>query len=266
MAPRIAARPLQHSRSHDYKHLIRRWRAACRLRGLRLASYAEADGFPLFVAETRRPRPHVPWIYVSTGIHGDESAATEGALAWLSRTRLSFDSFNLLAFPCLNPWGLVNNSRLDAAGRDLNRTYHDASIQPTGAHLALLAGRRFDLALTLHEDYDADGIYIYEVKGSPSYLAEQLLDAARPHVPSDTRRNIEGRPARSGVVRRALDPGEMPFFPEAFTLHFHHARRTFTIETPSEFSIDTRVAAQIAVIDRAISLTLTQPPASSLSN
>src|SRR3712207_8217480 len=30
----------------------------------------------------------------------------------------------LLIFPCLNPWGLVNNTRADAEGRDLNRLFH----------------------------------------------------------------------------------------------------------------------------------------------
>lgn len=258
MPARRAAKPLQHDRTHDYAHLIRRWRAACRTRGLRLSAYSEVSGYPLFVAETRRPRADRPWVYLSAGIHGDESAATEGALAWLTQTRLGFDAFNLLAFPCLNPWGLVNNSRLDAEGRDLNRTYHDPGIPPTGAHLARLHDRRFDLALTLHEDYDATGIYIYEVKGPTPHWAEQLIEAARPHVPADTRRSIEGRAARNGVVRRKLDPALMPHFPEAFTLHFHHAARTFTVETPSEAGIDARVAAQVAVIERAVRLCLAE--------
>lgn len=255
----MAVSPIRHPRTHDYGHLIRRWRSAARARGLRLTPYAAASGYELFYIEPRRPRPDRPWIYVSAGIHGDESAATEGLLEWVTATAQDFAAFNLLAFPCLNPWGLVNNSRLDADGRDLNRTYHDDAVPATAAHRAVLADRRLALALTLHEDYDANGIYVYEIKGPRPYWAEDLLAAAARHVPVDTRRTIEGRSSRAGIVRRTLTPEMMPQFPEAFLLTFRHADRTFTIETPSEAHIDARIAAQIAVMERAVDLCLRQP-------
>lgn len=254
-----AAKPILHPRSHDYGHLIRRWRSAARARGLALTPYASASGYELFLAENRRPLANRPWIYVSAGIHGDEPAATEAALEWVNTTNQPFDEFNLLVFPCLNPWGLVNNSRLDADGRDLNRTYHEDVVPTTAAHKIRLAGRRFELALTLHEDYDANGIYIYEVRNRKPFWAEVLLAAAASHVPVDNRRSIEGRSSRAGIVRRAVNPEMMPHFPEAFTLHFEHAARTFTVETPSEAHLDARIAAQVAVIDRAVELCLKQP-------
>lgn len=263
------ALPIKYHRAHDYGHLVRRWRSASRARGLRLTPYASASGYDLFYAATRRPAPGKPWIYLSAGIHGDEAGATEGCLEWLATTRLAFDRFNLLAFPCLNPWGLVNNCRLDADGRDLNRTYHDDTVPQTAAHKAILAehatrhgiaGRRpLALALALHEDYDANGVYIYELKDHRPYWAEELLAAAAPHVPADTRRSIEGRSSKAGIVRRKITPDIMPQHPEAFTLHFQYAERTFTAETPSEAHLDARVAAQVAVIERAIRLCLGRP-------
>ncbi len=258
--PRV--QPIQHSRSHDYGHLIRRWRSAARTRGLRLTPYASASGYALYYAETRRPAADRPWVYLSAGIHGDESGATEGLLAWLTSTRLAFADFNLLAFPCLNPWGLVNNSRTDAEGRDLNRTYQDDSVPQTAAHKALLVGRRFAFALAMHEDYDATGAYIYEIKSQTPYWAEALLTAAARHVPVDTRRSIEGRSNRAGIVRRSIDVASMPLHPEAFTLHFEHADRTFTAETPSEAHLDSRTAAQQAIVEAAIRLCLGRPPSS----
>ena len=267
------AQPITHFRAHDYGHLIRRWRSVARARGLRLTPYAAASGYELFYAETRRPNPARPWIYLSAGIHGDEAGATEGCLEWLATTRLALDRFNLVAFPCLNPWGLVNNCRLDADGRDLNRTYHDDAVPQTAAHKAVLADhaarhgcpRPFALALTLHEDYDANGLYIYEIKDHRPYWAEELLAAAARHVPHDTRRTIEGRGSRAGIVRRKITPDMMPQHPEAFTLHFHYAERTFTAETPSEAHLDARVAAQAPVIERAVQLTLGRPLATARS-
>jgi hypothetical protein len=261
--------PIKHHRSHDYGHLIRRWRSVARVRGLRLTPYAAASGYELYYAETRQPDPARPWVYLSAGIHGDEPAATEGCLEWLATTGLAPDRCNLLAFPCLNPWGLVNNCRLDAEGRDLNRTYHDDAVPQTAAHKTVLAahaarhgapGRRpLALALTLHEDYDANGLYIYEIKDRRPHWAEELLAAAARHVPADSRRSIEGRSSRAGIVRRKITPDMMPLHPEAFTLHFQYAERTFTAETPSEAHLDARVAAQVAVIERAIQLCLGRP-------
>ena len=254
------ARPIKHIRSHDYGHLIRRWRTVARARGLRLVPYASASGYELFYAETRRPIPELPCIYLSAGIHGDESASTEACLEWMATTRLTARDFNVMIFPCLNPWGLVNNRRTDENGRDLNRTYHDDAVPQTAAHKAALAGRQFRLALALHEDYDANGVYIYEVRAARPYWAGDILRAAARHIPADTRRTIEGRGSRAGIVRRPIDLALMPEHPEAFVLYFHHADRIFTIETPSEAHIDVRVTAHVAMVECAVRLALGKPP------
>jgi len=245
---------LRHTRAHEYPHLIRRWRQVARATGLILSPYAASGGWDLFYLEPRRPRPDAPSIYLSAGIHGDEAGATDGLLEWATMNPDLLKTLNLLIFPCLNPWGLVNNCRMDAEGRDLNRGFHNRTIPQIDAQLRVMAERRFDLALTLHEDYDALGMYIYEVPGRPGHWAETLLQAAARHVPTDTRKKIEGSSARAGVVRRAIKPHLMPNWPEAFVLHFHHAARTFTIETPSEFFLDDRVAAHMAVVTKAVVL------------
>lgn len=250
------AAPFHHSRVHDYRHLIRRWQSVCRWRKLALTAYASASGYEIYFAETKRPAAGRPWVYLSAGIHGDEPASTEGLLEWAASETSSAGDCNLLIFPCLNPWGLVNNTRTDEDGRDLNRTYHEDIVPQTAAHRALLAGRHFDLAIMLHEDYDANGIYIYEIKTGRDHWGEELIRAAAGHVPIDTRRSIEGRGSRAGIVRRAIRPDTMPHHPEAFLLHFANNARTFTIETPSEAHIDARVTAQAAVLDRAARRTI----------
>jgi len=40
--------------------------------------------------------------------------------------------------------------------------------------------------------------------------------------------------------------------PEAVYLHLHHAKRVFTIETPSEFALDDRVHAHVAMIEQCL--------------
>jgi protein MpaA len=154
----------------------------------------------------------------------------------------------------LNPWGLVNNSRRDPDGRDLNRSFHTSAVPQIAAQMQWLTGCAFDLALNLHEDYDAIGLYIYELQRVKPYWAELLLEAAARYIPPDPRKKIEGRAARTGVVRRTITPDLMPEWPEAFVLYFQNAVRIFTIETPSEFHLDDRVSAQIALISKAVEL------------
>lgn len=250
----VTRRNLLHPQAHDYPHLIRRWRKLAPKAGLRLEKYASAGGYDLFCLVSRRSAPEAPSMYFSAGVHGDEAAATEGLIEWAEKNPRILQESQVLIFPCVNAWGLVNNCRRDADGRDLNRSFHLNSVPQIAAQLQRLTGRRFDLAMTLHEDYDARGAYIYEVPRQKPYWAEKLLLAAARHVPSDPRRSIEGRAARGGVIRPAVRRDSMPEWPEAFALYFGNAARVFTVETPSEFHLDDRIAAQAAILAKAAAL------------
>lgn len=247
---------LRFSRAHDYHHLVARWRVVAKKAGLRMTKFAEAGGYDLYCIKSSVAvaTQTVPSIYLSAGIHGDEPASTEGLLLWAQKNPTLLRRLNLLIFPCLNPWGLVGNCRLNADGRDLNRAFHDDAIPQIAAQKKIMGRRRFDLALNMHEDYDAIGLYGYEVPGPKPHWGEQILRAASRHLPIDNRRHIEGRAASRGVVRRAIKMDDMPDWPEAFVLHLLHSHRVFTFETPSEFHLDARIKAQAAIIAESIRL------------
>ena len=143
--------------------------------------------------------------------------------------------------------------RTDAKGRDLNRGYRKATLPQIRAHLKELKNLTFDIALSLHEDYDAYGLYLFEALQQRPHWGEALLESATPFLPLETRKLIDGHSrCHLGIVRRRIHHELLPDFPEAFILTFHHARHTLTIETPSEFSIEKRVQAQTAIIQRAV--------------
>jgi hypothetical protein len=214
---------------------------------------ATGPQFALYSVRTKR-LPREGTIYISAGIHGDEPAGPEALITWAEKNTRLLRRRPFLLVPCINPWGLVNNSRTDSQKRDLNRSFQNDAIAEIAALKRAMGRRRFSLALTLHEDYDGQGIYIYEIQGACPGWGEALLEAARPHVPADLRRVIEGREAVRGLVRRPLD---MKLFkqiglPEAVYLHLQACPRVFTIETPSEFGLDRRVRAHVAVIDECL--------------
>ncbi|MDD5349444.1 MAG: M14 family metallocarboxypeptidase [Chthoniobacteraceae bacterium] len=241
-------------RCHDYPFLMRRWRKVARAARLEMTAFAEADGFPVW--RLASSGADEGGVYLSAGIHGDEPAATEGLIGWAEQNIPLLRRVPCLVFPCLNPWGLVHNTRTDAEGQDLNRTFQHDGVPHIGALKAYLQTRRFRLALTLHEDFDGRGLYLYELERRVPFWGEDLVEIARPLIPIEGRTLIDGRRAtRAGLMRRKLTAAVLrrfPALPEAVYLHLHHTVRTFTFETPSEFALDQRVRVQVALIAECV--------------
>jgi murein peptide amidase A len=241
-------------RAHDYRHLIARWHAVAKASGLAMKSFAETTGHKLYFLKSK-PLGAAGGVYISAGIHGDEPAATEALVAWAEKNARTLSQLPCILFPCLNPWGLANNTRTNEAGLDLNRLFHRDDLPVIHAVKSLIAPHHFDVALMLHEDYDAQGYYIYETERDRPFLAERLLKTATPFIPPDMREKIDGRkPTKPGIVRRRIDMRRFSAigFPEAIYLHLQRSRRTFTVETPSEFALDRRVAAHVAAIGECV--------------
>jgi hypothetical protein len=103
----------------------------------------------------------------------------------------------------------------------------------------------------MHEDYDAKGVYLYEVRRGRRGFGETLLERAAKIVPLDPRRKIDISMAKNGLIRRRISPKKFETMghPEAIWLHLFHSENTFTFETPSEAALELRVRAHMAVLD-----------------
>ncbi len=241
-------------RVHHYKSLMRRWRKVAAESGLKLCKLSPTAEPEVYYVKSPS-LAETGGVYLSTGIHGDEPAGPEALVTWAEKNAKRLARMPCILLPCLNPWGLINNSRIDQGGRDLNRTFHTDDVPAIQMLKALVKSYRFALSLTLHEDYDAQGLYMYEISHAKPTWGDELLDAARPFVPRDPRPMIEGRRAKMGLVRRRIvDKTKFPLVPEALYLHWNKCERSITIETPSEFDIGLRVGAHIAVIEKCLEL------------
>jgi hypothetical protein len=248
----------QTHRAHDYLYLARRWKSLARRAQLGCESFATSDEYELLCV--RSPALETTQgIYLSAGIHGDEPASTEGLYLWAELNLKYLRRLPLFLLPCLNPWGLVHNTRVDADGRDLNRSYHLDNVPEIKAQKELLKGYSFSLSMCLHEDYDAQGVYLYEVRQGGSAdrpIGLELLTAAGYYVPIDLRKKIEGRRALQGSIKRRIRVKQYPVMPEAAYLAFNHSHHTITFETPSEYELGSRVQAHAAAIQRAVEIVL----------
>jgi protein MpaA len=103
---------MNNHRAHDYRFLIRRWRAVARKAGLSLRPLAQAGDYPLYFLRSKALQTS-GGLYISAGIHGDEPAGTEALISWAEENAGRLNTLPLLLLPCLNPWGLINNRRHD---------------------------------------------------------------------------------------------------------------------------------------------------------
>ena len=238
---------------HDYSFLLKRWKRLARKWGLSGQVFATGDDFDLMCFRSST-LGKTGGIYLSAGIHGDEPATPESLYQWAELHGPVLRELPLLIFPCLNPWGLVHNRRTDSQNCDLNRCYHLSDVPRIQAQKELLRGYTFRLAMCLHEDYDAQGVYLYEIRNKLTTFGQELLFAAGYYIPVDLRRMIEGRRAQQGWIARRVNLKKFPEVAEAIYLALHHSERTITAETPSEYDLGKRIEAQIAMIKRAIEL------------
>jgi predicted deacylase len=208
-----------------------------------------------FTALRRPAFPPRKRLYISTGIHGDEPAGPLAMRQLIEEDRWPNDAA-LWVCPCLNPTGFPLNQRENSQGIDLNRDYRHFQSAEVRAHAAWLERQPgFDVALCLHEDWEAQGFYLYELNpdSRPSF-AEKMVEAAGKVCPIDLSSRIEGREAHHGIIRPKINLAERPQWPEAFYLITHKTRLSYTLEAPSDYPLSTRVAALVAAVRAALEL------------
>jgi hypothetical protein len=192
-------------------------------------------------------------VYISAGIHGDEPA---GPLALLEMIQADAwpAGVEFWLCPCLNPTGFFLNTRENEDRKDLNRDYRNSETGEVAAHIRWLERQPdFDMAFCLHEDWEAQGFYLYELNPDqrPS-LAETMVQAVAAECPIDQSPVIEGREAKGGIINPDLDPASRPLWPEAFWLLQNRCRLVYTLEAPSDFPLAGRVRALVVAMQAAL--------------
>ncbi|MBL9212726.1 MAG: M14 family metallocarboxypeptidase [Opitutaceae bacterium] len=222
-------------------------------RGFRVEHFGRVDGIPQ-LALTRRTAGPRPRIYLSAGIHGDEPAPPLALLDLLEAG--CFDErATWFICPLLNPAGFVARTRGNGAGLDLNRDYRHRLSAEIQAHTRWLnAQPNFDLALCLHEDWESEGFYLYEITAQPHpVLARAIVHAVAAVCPIEAATTIDGRDVTEpGIIHPAADPHLRDQWPESIYLHAHHTPLGYTLETPSSRPLAQRIAAQRLAITTAL--------------
>lgn len=139
------------------------------------------DGEPVYRIDIPSRSPGAKKILITAGVHGNESVTTATILELIPylayNTRIRND-FDIVIYPNMNPWGLINNQRKLGNGIDYNRTFAKGEEQQiTKLFKASLRDQQFDLGLDLHESYFRDSFFIIRgQRGDNRYLADVFAD------------------------------------------------------------------------------------------
>ncbi len=240
------------SLSFHWPEFLPAFEGAARQAGFASAVLNETAAGPLKVWE--RPAEG-PRVYLSAGIHGDEPA---GPLALLKLMGEGFFSSGIdwAICPALNPVGLATARRENAAGVDLNRDYRLRKCAEVAAHAAWLeAGALPALFLSLHEDWESLGFYLYEINLADDQprRSRDIIAAAGNWFEPEFGPEIDGHvPREAGWIFHEAEADLPEAWPEAIFLAKLGCPLSFTFETPSHAGLTSRVEAQCAAVRAAM--------------
>jgi len=241
------------SRVRDYREVVARLGALPR-RDWRVKRVASIAGYPWFCVE-RIESKRAPTVMLSAGMHGEEPAGVEGVLRWLEQGNPG--NVNWFVLPCINPFGWERNRRTNAQQCDINRQFHRDTETPEAELIKrLVRGRRFRFSMEFHEDVDATGFYLYELRRQSPYVGEKILRAVERVVPINHDKIIDGNEATGrGLIRRDAGTNFMRTrrrWPMAFHLFLNCTDHILGSETAVHLPVKQRARAHNAALAAAL--------------
>lgn len=116
--------------------------------------------YPVFMIRSRDFDEKKKTILITGGVHGYETSGVHGALAFMEREVKNYaQSFNVVCFPCISPWGYETINRWNHRAIDPNRSFCENSPAEE-CSLFLNAVRSLNTEIyahfDLHETTDTD--------------------------------------------------------------------------------------------------------------
>ncbi|ELE8120819.1 M14 family metallocarboxypeptidase [Vibrio fluvialis] len=119
----------------------------------------DAVRYPLFCLKTRDWQDDKPTILITGGVHGYETSGVHGALKFLATEAKRYEThFNIVAAPCISPWGYETINRWNPNAIDPNRSFYADTPAEESANLMALVATLPNVLMhiDLHETTDTD--------------------------------------------------------------------------------------------------------------
>lgn len=206
------------------------------------------EGHP--VHRIRAGSPQGSRLLLTGGVHGDEPAGVEAVLRFVEEDMDSWlGQVAFTAIPCVNPVGYVRGTRENGAGADVNRSFESDDVPEAQLLKEALEGCRADAFVDCHEDWEADGFYMYEGPRQGRAVGPAVIAAVEERASIDPDSGEESEPMSRGVYEISPSWGRQGLAP--YVLH-GHAARACIFETPTKWPLEQRAAVHRVALDAAL--------------
>lgn len=206
------------------------------------------DGHPVHCI--RAGHPQRLRVLLTGGVHGDEPAGVEAVLCFVEEDMDPWlGEVEFTVVPCVNPVGYVRDTRENGAGVDINRSFEGGDVPEVQLLKETLEGCRVDAFVDCHEDWEADGFYMYEGLRQGSAVGPAVIAAVEECVAIDPDSGEDSEPVSRGVYEISPSWGRQGLAP--YVLH-GHASRACIFETTTKWPLERRVTAHRVAVDAAL--------------
>jgi len=246
-----------------YDALVSAWKSLRGTDGISVREVACVGASRTMLAAEIAGPAGAPTIALSAGVHGDEPAGP-WALHAIVRDGLLDPRYSYRLWPCTNPSGYVRDTRENAEGNDINRSFNGGGKTPEARAIVIAnRDRKFALTIDLHEDFEAAGFYCYEPfidgtaplgsaivramdeNGLPVQDLEDHFDLGYPPEARHLRTLERGRALPDPAAERAFFDGT----PYSLYMLRRAAKRALTFESPRILPWQDRIAMhRLAVV------------------
>lgn len=226
---------------HDFTNLKSKFEEACLNNNCSFEVLSkDSQGNDIFCC--RGPETKGKKVCIISGLHGDEPGGPYGVLEFFKKDNIEKLKNNILLLPVMNPHGFENGSREDDKGADLNRKWHRKdSKEPVKTVKDVVTSFNSDLILSLHEDSNADGFYLYPSEGIEKSIVSYLKKFLHTIFDPISNKTIYGDKVKNGVV---VSMGKKPKHYASMEKFFEkQGTPNVTLEIPGDLSLGKRVDA-----------------------
>lgn len=251
--------------TNDYPMLLARLRAVSAEKSLKISTLGILDdGSQIHLLESQPKRKAAPHILIAAGFHGEECGGVWGILHFLEQTPAkNLQRLHLSFIPVANPTGFSKGWRHNIWGESPNCGFCHRKIGEPGPsrdgriliqNLNLLVHRAGSGFISLHEDDEQTGFYLYtfEKRPAPGPFTHHLISKLSQYFPAVKDGLYDGASVKSGLAYRHCDGSFEDYL-------FHKGVvRTACTETPATMKLSIRVDANSALIDAFANFALTK--------
>ena len=162
------------------------------------------------------------------------------------------DDCDWVIAPLLNPSGLRAGTRGNADGIDLNRDFYRLRSEEVNAVTDWWSRQRPRnlVHLSLHEDWEAEGFYLYEINsGGRDPLGSRIVERISSQFPIQSHGPVDDHELSGpGLILHAPEPDDLEGWPEAIWLAKHHPVLSLTFEAPGTYGIRLRRTGLMAAL------------------